>query len=127
MKQTLDTLNLRDMENILVLVLAIMISYLVILTYKLFRTEQKNKELDEFLHGHNPTKKEKKQIQNEEVILLSSLYGQSRLTYVGRFEDYRKKPIEGDFARKDEEFYIYHNGKWKKIVDDLPRISSWSQ
>ena len=102
-----------------------MISYLVKLIYKLFRTEQKNKALDEFLHGHNPTKKEKKQIQNEEEILKSSLYGQSRLTYVGRFEDYRKKPIEGDVATKDKDFYIYQNGKWKKIVNDLPQISSW--
>ena len=111
------------MTKILIAVLLAMIVHLVVLTYKARRLERKNKALDSFLHGHTPTKKEQKQIQNEECILQSTLFGLvCTMRYVGKLSELKSKPKDGDFATDGNEMYFYYNGKWRKVIYDLPQI-----
>lgn len=111
------------MTKILMAVVVAILVHIAWLTYKARRLERKNRALDDFLHGHTPTKKEHRQIENEECILESTIMGmECPKTYIGKLSELKRSPKEGDIASKDNETYFYTNGKWRRVIDDLPRI-----
>lgn len=111
------------MTKILIAVVVAMLVHMAWLTYKARRLERKNRALNDFLHGHTPTKKEQRQIENEECILQTTIMGMGcPMTYVGKLSELKRMPKEGDFASDGKEIHFYTNGKWRRIIDDMPRI-----
>lgn len=111
------------MTKILIAIVVAMLVYLALLSYKAWRQERKNRALDYLLNGHTPTKKERRQIQNEECILESTIMGmEGDKVYIGKLSKPSRTPKNGDFASEDGLTYFFYDGKWRRIINDMPQI-----
>lgn len=95
--------------------------------YRIYKEEKANKQLNEIYQRRIAKAERTRRLINERpdnVVFQSDLTISDRtFTYVGNMNELKRYNLkEGAIARKDNTFYLYNEGKWVEIIDDMPNI-----
>ena len=94
-------------------------------SYQLYKQEKANKELNElYMKRFGEQKRVEKLIMEkpENIMLVSDIWSsRMALRYIGRHDNLDKLQAKnGDYAIMDGRDFIYKDGKWYEIVNDMP-------
>lgn len=113
------------MAKIFIVIFVSLIICLMISIFKTWRQKRKDRELSYLNSVHVSSDKQQKRICDSDSILASTMIDlEGMKQFVGKLEEMKRAPREGDMAYKGEDMYLHHDGRWKHVVIDLPKYFS---
>ena len=112
------------MTNI-VIVIVILIN--IVNIWLFYQANKEQKKIEKFLMEQIAEKerimKLIKKAPDNAVLQSELVASDMTFTYVGNMDNPVKKELkDGYIATKDSEFYLYKDGKWYMIINDMPHI-----
>ena len=111
----------------MVIILSIVILGIIWYAYKLNKIDKANKKLNEIYQKRYKEEERVRKIINEKpdnVIFQSELKDSNMsFTYIGHLNKHGNRTFKnGDLAYEDERMYLYKDGKWLEVIDDVSHL-----
>lgn len=113
-----------------IILLGVAIAILCQIGYSTYKESKANKRLNEIYQHRKEREDRRRRLIDEKpdnIILVSDLWNvnaKSTINFVGKFSSLSDaKAKDGDLAIVADLYYIYKDGKWYELVDDVSHLN----